>query len=322
MESAQDILTCEGEMTITELYQKAIGAEEDPQSKWNRKVAIEAIQKATNAQPPYQDWERLVEEVKNNDLFVGTRLPTIRVIHGFVKEFSGKVSHYIIPEVACDTEEKFLYCSREVYPSMSSALVLFPYGKGTNCTIHGLRGLGYKIYPHEQQLNRSRGRLIDKGMQASALMVQAQDETDMANLGLTYFGDMAVLPPGVTFPNLTMPDLQRSVMPAIEMMESLRNSRTAGYSSENVFDGDQRKTKAEINAHLEQSASLSDTAINFFCKPLDRLFQQMIRRMTDRAYHPSLPGGEEIRKLLLRLTKRGVPHEAFYRIDWTCKVGS
>lgn len=337
IESRQEIVTCEGEMTITELFGKAVKlgvAQEakleveiektdnaavvqiEVETKWNREIAISAIKKATSSEPPYQDWERLVQEVKNNDLFVGTRLPVIRVIHGFIKEFDGKVSHYIIPETACDKEDKFLYCSRSVYASMSEAFVLFPYGKGTNCTIHGLRGLGYKIYPHEQQLNRSRGRMIDKGLQSSALFVQAQDETDMANLGLTYFGDMAVLPPGVSFPNLSMPDLQRSVMPAIEMMENLRNSRVAGYSSENVFDGDQRKTKAEINAHLEQSASLSDSNINFFYGPLDRLFQQKVRRMTSRGYHPSMPGGEEIRELKLRLVKRGVPLEAFHRIDW------
>ncbi len=313
IESRQDIVTCEGEMTITELWKKAIGEDE---SKWNQKIAIAAIKKATNAQPPYTDWERLAEEVKNNDIYVGTRLPVIRVIHGFVKEFNGKISHYIIPEDACDQEDKFLYCSREVYPSMTAAFILFPYGKGTNGTIHGLRGLGYKIYPHEQQLNRSYCRAIDKSMQASALMAQAADETDMANLGLQYFGDMAILPPGVSFPNIAMPDLTKAVMPAIDMMTNLKNNRTAGYSSENVFDGDQRKTKAEINAHLEQSASLSDSAINFFYGPLDRLFQQIVRRMTATGYVPQLPGGEEIRELLLRLVKRGVPLEAFRRIDW------
>ena len=312
IESRQEIVTFEGEMTITELYGKAM----KEGSKWDRDIAIKAIKKATNTEPSYNDWERLVEEVKNNDLFVGTRLPVIRVIHGYVKEFDGKVSHYIIPEDGCDDEKTFLYSSRGVYNSMTEAFVLFPYGKGTNLTIHGLRGLGYKIYPFEQQRNRSIGRMLDKGMQASSLMVQAADETDMANLGLQYFGDMAVLPPGVTIPTVTMPDLQRSVMPAIELMDSLRSSRTAGYTSQNVFDGDQRKTKAEINAHLEQSAALSDSNINFFYGPLDRLFQQMVRRMTSRAYHPSQPGGEEIRELKLRLVKRGVPEEAFYRIDW------
>lgn len=317
IESEQDIVTCEGQMTITELWKKATNEET---TKWCREIAMGAIKKASNAQPPYQDWERLTEEVKNNDLYVGTRLPVIRVIHGFVKEFDQTISHYIIPEDVCDEEKdgdsKFMYCSRGTYASMTQNMILFPYGKGTNGTIHGLRGLGAKIFAYEEQLNRSYGRLIDKGIQASSIMVQSGTETEMANLGLTYFGDMAVLPPGVELAPVTMPDLQRSVMPAIEMMQNLKNNRTAGYSSENVFDGDQRKTKAEINAHLEQSASLSDSSINFFCKPLDRLFQQMVRRMTAKGYHPSMPGGEEIRELLKRLTKRGVPHEAFYRIDW------
>lgn len=314
-EARQEIVTCEGEMTITELYGKAIG-DGDEESDWCRRIAIEAIKKATNSQPPYQDWERLMEEVKNNDLYVGTRLPGIRVIHGFVKEFNGKVSHYIIPETPCDEENKFLYCSRSVYSSMTEAFILFPYGKGTNATIHGLRGLGYKIYPFEQQRNRSICRMIDKGMEASSTIVQAQDETDMANLGFVHFGNMAVMPPGVTFPNLSMPDLQRSVMPAIEMMDLLRNNRTSSYNNQNVFDGDQRKTAKEVTANLEQSAALSDSSINFFCNPLDRLFQQMVRRMSAKGYVPSLPGGEEVRELKLRLVKRGVPLEAFHRIDW------
>lgn len=317
-EARQEIVTAEGEMTITELYRKAIDVEQEENSEegWQRGVAIKAIKKtATNADPAYTDWERLMEEVKNNDLFVGTRLPVVRVIHGFIKEFDGKVSHYIIPEEACE-DTKFLFCKRGVYNSMTEALVLFPYGSGTNTKLHGIRGLGYKIYPFEQQRNRSYGRLIDKGIQASSLMIQAADETDMATLGLTYFGDLAVLPPGVSVPNVPVPDLQRSVMPAIEMMEKLRNNRTAGYSSENVFDGDQRKTKAEVMAHLEQSASLSDSAIDFFYNPLDRLFGQMTRRMCQKGYVPEKPGGEYIRELKLRLVKRGVPLEAFHRLDW------
>lgn len=317
-EAKQEIVTCEGEMTITELFGLVENCEPrgEGEDGWCKETALMAIRKASNREPAYTDWERLMEEVKNNDLFVGTGLPVVRVIHGYVKELDGKVSHYIIPEDDCGRGEKFLYRGRGAYSSMTEALVLFPYGTGTNTKLHGIRGLGFKIYPFEQQRNRSIGRLIDKGFQASSLMAQAENETDMAQMGLTYYGDLAILPPGVQFPNIPMPDLQRSVMPALELMERLRNDRTAGYSQENVFDGDQRKTKAEVMAHLEQSASLSDSAIDFFYNPLDRLFQQMIRRMTRREYLPHEPGGEAIRELRLRLVRRGVPLEAFHRIDW------
>lgn len=316
-EARQEIVTVEVSMSITELYNKAVKDHKDGEkSDWNRAVAIKAIKKASKDQPPYDDWERLAQEVKNNDLFVGTSLPEIRTVHGFIKEFDGRVTHVIHPEGPCEDGEKFLYCNPSVYASMTEAFILFPYGKGTNGTIHGLRGLGYKVYPFEEQRNRSIGRMIDKGMQASALMAQAQDETDMAQMGLTYYGDMAILPPGVSFPNIPMPDLQRSVVPAIEMMDQLRNNRVSGYTSQNVFDGNQRKTKGEIDAHLQQAATLSDSSINFFYSPGDRLMQQIVRRMTAKGYHHSQPGGEEVRELILRLVKRGVPVEAFYRIDW------
>jgi hypothetical protein len=314
-ESKQSVVTAIEEFSITDLYEKIKDPENAEKHGWNVEATMAAIRKATSADPNYADWERLVAEVKNNDLFVGNNLPVIRVIHGWVKEMDGTVSHYMVPEADCD-ESGFMYCERNVYKSMTEALVLFPYGAGTNTLLHGIRGLGYKMFPFEEQRNRSIGRLIDKGMQASTLMLQASDETDMANIGLTYYGDLAVLPPGVTAPNIPMPDLQRSVMPAIELMDRLVSERTSGYSSENVFDGDQRKTKAEVMAHLEQAAELSDSALGFFYKPGDRAFQQVVRRMTRRDYLPVDPGGPEIADLKLRLLRRGVPLEAFYKIDW------
>jgi hypothetical protein len=318
LESRQEYVTADQEFTISDLYAKISDPESAEKNGWNPAAVRRAIEKATASEPPYNDWERLVEEVKNNDLFVGTRLPTIRAVHGFVKEFDGTVSHYLTTEDGCGhiEEEKFMFKSRQVYRSMTQALVMFPYGRGTNGTVHGNRGLGYKVHPFEQQRNRSIGRLIDKGLQASSLMLQATDETDMANVGLTYYGDCAILPPGVSAPNIAMPDLTRSVIPALDLMDRLVNERTASYSPENVFDGDQRKTKFEIAANLEQSTELSDSSINFFYGPGDRLFQQIVRRMTRREYVPIEPGGEAIADLRKRLVKRGIPLEAFFKIDW------
>lgn len=316
-ESRQELVTAEESYSISELYRKVSDPEVAEENGWNPKAVLRAIQKATASEPPYNDWERLMEEVKNNDLFVGTRLPVVRVVHGFVKEFDGSVSHYIISEEPCSgNDEKFLFKSRHAYKSMTEAVVLFPYGSGTNTKLHGIRGLGYKIYPFEQQRNRSIGRLIDKGLQASSLMLAATDETDMTNVGLTYYGDCAILPPGVSVPNVAMPDLQRSVIPALELMDRLVNERTASYSPENVFDGDQRKTKFEIAANLEQNTQLSDSSLDFFYGPADRLFQQVVRRMTRRGYLSIEPGGPAIADLRKRLLQRGVPLEAFYKIDW------
>ncbi len=311
-ETKQDIVTCEAEYGIPDLFAKI---DREDRADWDVEAVRLAITKATSAEPEYQNWERLMEEVKNNALWVGTRLPKVRVIHGFVKEFNGKVSHYIASEDDCG-EKTFLMRSRDVYANMTQALVLFPYGTGTNTKLHSIRGLGYKVYPFEQQFNRSVSRLIDQGELASSLVLQGETESDYANMGLEYIGNLAALPPNLKVVNIPMPDLQRSVMPSIDMMRQLGNERITGYTPDNVFDGDQRKTKFEIAANLDQAASLSSSELDFFYTPADRLSQQIVRRMCRRGYIAEDPGGEDIIDLHLRLVRRGVPLEAFFRIDW------
>lgn len=311
-EAKQGIVTCEDEYEVTELYAKI---NKEDCGHWDKEAVRLAITKATSADPEYHNWERLMEEVKNNDLYVGSKLPKVRVVHGFVKEFSGKISHYVAAEQDCG-EKSFLMKSREVYSSMTEALIIFPYGTGTNTKLHGIRGLGYKVYPFEQQLNRSVCRIVDQGELASSLILQGTTETDYAQMGLEYIGNLAALPPGFNVVPMDLPDLSRSVMPAIDLMTRLGNERIAGYSPENVFDGDQRKTKAEVMAHLDQTAELSSSELDFFYSPADRLAQQTVRRMIRRDYVAEDPGGPEIVDLRLRLVRRGVPLEAFHRIDW------
>lgn len=316
-ESEQEIVCCREEYTIPRLWKQVSNLADGgaPLKGWNKRAVRAAINQSKEGTADFDDWERFQDEIRNNDLFVSQIIPPVTVVHGWIQEFDGTWSHYIIPEEDTGVDE-FLYKSRRRYNSLSEMLVLFPYGLGTNYKIHGLRGLIFKIYPHEQQRNRSLCRLLDQGLLASSLILQAQDESALNSIGLQYLGNTAVLGPEWKAAAVTMPDLQRSVMPSIEIMERLRNDRVAGYSSENVFDGDQRKTKFEVSAHLEQSAALSDSALDFFYLPLERMLCQSVRRMIRRTYSPQEPGGREIAALKIRLLKRGVPLEAFYRIDW------
>ena len=311
-EAEQEVVCALEQYSVTRLWGMVDG--DDP-GDWNPKAVRAAIQKGRKGSPDFNDWGELQDEIKNNDIFTTQICPPVSVVHGWIQEFDGTWSHYIIPEYDTGVDE-FLYKSRQKYRSLSEALVLFPHGLGTNGKIHSIRGLLFKIYPHEQQRNRSIGRLIDGGLRASSLMLQAQDEDAMNSVPFQYIGDAAVLGPEWKTAQVNTPDLQRSVMPALDLMERLRNDRVAGYSSENVFDGDQRKTKAEVMAHLEQSASLSDSDLDFFYGPFEKLLQQSVRRASRKDYLPQDPGGYEVHKMKIRLLRKGVPLEALYQIDW------
>lgn len=312
-ESAQEIICVFEEYSLTRLYGMIKNPESAAKAGWDVKAVRLAINKATSTEPAWQDWERLMEEIKNNDLSCGSKLPKVNIIHGFVAEFGGKISHYMTTEEDCG--EDFIYKKAGAFESMTEAVVMFPYSTGTNNKLHGIRGLGYKIYPFEQQRNRSIGRLIDKGYEASSTMVQAEDEESLEKVGLEYLGNLAVLQPGIKLIKNELPDLQRSVIPAIDLMDRLGSERTASYSSANVFQGDQRKTKAEVMAHLEQSAALTDTSMDFFYGPWRRVLQQIVRRAKKKTYRVEDPGGKEIKKMRDRLEARGVPLEALYALD-------
>ena len=48
----------------------------------------------------YSDWEGLQQEMKNNDLYEGHQNPTVSVLHFWVREMDGSISHYIAAENA------------------------------------------------------------------------------------------------------------------------------------------------------------------------------------------------------------------------------
>lgn len=306
------------EFTVTRLW-RAIESQQGKKKKkgdmdgWNYKACVEAIKKATSQSSTDSDWDKLLDEIKNNDLGAakGVKIP---LVHGWVKEFDGTVSHYITTEENQGTEE-FLYRSRGKYDEMQHALILFPTGIGTNTKLHSVRGQGYKIYAFETQRNRSLSKLIDQGDRASSLMVRASSESGMANIGLQYYGDLAVLPPETDVVPYVAPDLQRTVMPVLQEMERLRNDRVAGYSTDNVFDGGGRKTAKEITAHLDQAAELSDSQLDFFYGPFERLIRNTVIRISRRGYIAQDPGGREIVKFHKRLLRRGCPLEALYELD-------
>lgn len=315
-EDDQEVVCAVDPTSVTALYQKIAG---EDTGRWNKKAVLKAIQKGQKDRSNFEDWERLADEMKNNDLAVGSTSPPVILIHLWVEEFNGTVSHYITTEVDCETKE-FLYEYRGKYQSMSEVMTLFPDGLGTNAEIHGMRGLLYKIFPMEQQRNRSLSRFLAAGDLASSLIMQCQDEESLANVGLQYFGNLAVIPPGFNANPVQMPNLQAAVMPAIDMMERLRKDRVAGYTTENVFDGDQRKTKFEVAAHLDQSVSLSESQVDLHYLCEDRLAKQTVKRMTRRTYVAEDPGGKDIVALHRRLMERdpsGQLLEAFFRIDHT-----
>ena len=113
IETKHDVIPFIEEMTVTQLYGYIRNEEAAARNHWNVAAVRKAITKATSNQPNFMDWEKWTQEVKNNDLSLN-QAPRVRLLHLFVKEFDGTMSHYITSEEPCgdEKEEVWMYSCR------------------------------------------------------------------------------------------------------------------------------------------------------------------------------------------------------------------
>jgi hypothetical protein len=323
-EAEIEVATVDREYRSDELY----GFIRDPEIAaslgWDVATVKEALKRACaqDTTTSLGDWEKLEVELKNNDILYGTaKSKVVKVVHMWVKEFCGCVTHLIFLQEPLPTDvgamkESFLYRKEKRFDSPTQCWVTFTYGVG-NGTYHGIRGLGFKIYPHIQVLNRLRCGMVDGALLSSSLIVQPSDSSTRAldDLTLTYYGPYALFPPGLKIVDKAVPNLQQNIIPVINDMAMQMSNNTGAYQTRaNTGDSNQARTAYEVKAQLQKEAVLSNASINLFYHPWKRILTEVFRRLTRRDYNAREPGGKEAVEFRKRLLKRGVPEEAIHRV--------
>jgi len=321
-----EVATIERHYLVGELYQFIENPKIAAELGWNVEETRKAILLSTDSgnSSNSRDWERLQEELKNNDLMYShARSKVVRCVHYFVKEFDGTISHYIGTR-AGDTDD-FLFKKPSRFEHANEAFVLFSYGVGTNGLLHSVRGLGYKLFPFIQLSNRMRNAIVDGAMLSSALMIQPATGEDVSNLSLMYNGPLSILPPGINVVDKTMPNLAGNVLPIVRDLEVVRQNNTGTYNPKQVMpDGDAR-TATEVQAQLAQQSILSAQAMNLYYIPFQKLLTEQFRRLATVKYRSDEPGGEEAIAFRKRIEARGVPWKAVekvYRVQAVRAIGA
>ena len=224
----------------------------------------------------YNDFESLQQELKNNDLYTGLENPTVSVLHFWVKEMDGSVSHYISAE---DTPKDFLYKKVSRYEKAEQAYVLFTYGVGSNGTYHSIRGLGQRIFAHVQTSNRLRCQQIDGAMLASAVMIQPETQRSLDELQFTYYGAYAVLSPNVKIVEKAIPNLGTAVQPALQDITNQLQLNTDTVSTYGPNQSSPYRNQMQIVSDMDVTTRLSGASLNLFYASWNRLLREMVRRI-------------------------------------------
>ena len=276
---------------------------------WNVEEVKRVIKKnvRTNQRTDYDNYEMIQAEMKNNDLHMGVQNPSVAVLHFWVKEMDGSVSHYICAE---DNPKDFLYKKVSRYANSEQAYVMFTYGVGSNGTYHSIRGLGQRIFSHVQTSNRLRCQQIDGAMLASAVMIQPENQRSLDELQFTYYGAYAVMSPNVKIVEKAIPNLGTAVQPALQDLTQQLQFNTDTVSTYGPQQGSPYRNQMQVVADMDVSTRLSGASLNLFYASWNRLLREVVRRVvTTKRPDPA------VKDFYDRCEARGIPRDFIKTLD-------
>ena len=261
----------------------------------------------SNSRNMLTEFEALQAEIKNNDIHTGIQNPTVDVLHFWVRELDGSVSHYIC--VAQDPEA-FMYKKPSRYSKPEQAYILFTYGVGSNGTYHSIRGLGQRIFNHVQTSNRLRCQQIDGAMLSSAVMIQPENQRSLDELQFTFYGAYAVMSPNVKIVEKAIPNLGTAVQPALQDLTQQLQLNTDTVSTYGPNQGSPYRNQMQVVSDMDVATRISGATLNLFYASWNRLMREMVRRVVQ-----SKKQDTAIKDFYVRCEKRGVEADFIKNLD-------
>jgi len=316
--SKVELATALGSYGVTELYGKMDG------EGWIPEACKKAILQSTTAAKgdQWNDWEIIQREIKANELYIETTCAPVEVIHGWVKEFDGKISYYIASKQALSdvngNDEQFLFKAPGFYDNVDQAFQIFPFSVGNGGRLYTVRGLGYPVYQLCNAGDIMHCKLLDNARVGSSLILQPASIEDEQDMMLIDSGPAIMIPPTMRMPERQVGiNLNNALIPAINETRNILNRATGGLASGNLMmqDKDSRETKLEVSSKLDYINKLSSFAVTLFYGPYDKLTREKVRRaFSVRQKDPE--AAKRVREMKARCVARGVPPEIFKQIDF------
>ena len=253
------------------------------------------------------DYETLQQQLKNNDIYTGIQNPTVGILHFWIQEMDGSISHYMAAE---DKPKEFLYKKTSRYESAEQAYIMFTYGVGSNGTYHSIRGLGQRIFSHIQTSNRLRCQQIDGAMLASAVMIQPENQRSLDELQFTYYGAYAVMSPNVKIVEKAIPNLGTAVQPALQDLSQQLALNTDTVSTYGSQQSSPYRNQMQVVSDMDVTTRLSGASLNLFYSSWNRLLKEVVRRIVKgNGRDPA------VKEFYERCAKRGIPADFIKNLD-------
>lgn len=299
------------------------GTDDPTGDGWNvplcKAAIIDSAYREMRSQFGFENYDLYQRAIRTGDIFYGIhRSNRIYVASLFIKEFGGKVSHYMVTDQTLGkTDETFetlaeesgyLFKRRKKFNSFSEVICPFFFDSGPDGTWHSVKGLGPKIYDFCDVSNRTFCQMLDGSVIGSGITLETQDANAIEETQIALVGGASVVSPGY---KVVQTRIAESLNGAMAMRRELQNtlqSNTGSYR-QRVSDENQEPTLGQAQMNSQQQAILNKGSTNRYYSNLDKWHKETLRRVLDPAQNDEIPGGKEAREFILRCVVRGIPEE-------------
>jgi hypothetical protein len=310
-EEEVDLAVCFRDVTAGRLYKMAFVDAAENDKRWNRKEVIEALLKAADSQLVFSvgAWEKYQQMLKNNDIWAASMAQdVVKLVHGWVVEYSGKVSQYM--SLRNGGNKDFLFKCENRFDNVHQCFTFFPYEVGTNGMLHSVRGRAHEVYGQVQSLTMLRNQEVDNARFAGSLLLQPNTPEDEEDIAITFYGGAVYIPANVKVQNGQFTNPSQGLLPIVQDMTNLLHDEGIPQSPVMPNAKESDKTKYEIQDEQAKEAVLDTASLTLFYEPWKRLLNESWRRTRNERLSANDAGGREVFDFRKRCMARGVPHEA------------
>jgi hypothetical protein len=305
------------DMKVHNLYNRVRDESTARSLGWNPKGCKDAIRHATpNVEADSSEAIELQNQLRDHDLSTSMRMPCVKVAHVYVREFSGKWSHFIIERTGQNTDKEYLYKKVDKFEEASQIIAPF-FFEVKSGSWNASAGLGKQIYAPMTLKSRLRCAGMDATFLRLGITLQAKTAAALQKVGISHMGGgYHVIGPDFDIQQSTvLGDIESSVAMNRDL-DAMLEANTGIYRPRLDPKPGNPMTLGEFQQRMSMASVLGNSAVNRFYSYLDYAYREMYRRLSNPNIHASMG---KFAKMAIeyqdRCVKRGVPKKDLRKID-------
>lgn len=324
-----DVFLIEESLLPSQLYSRIRNEKLATEMGYNVEACRKALVRATvyGDKPLPADWtlqwDKVSAWLKNNDLWANQHdAARVRVVHSWSREYDGSISHHIIERDTLPTDkgaDDFLFVKLGRFKKGQNPYTAFCLNIGVG-QYHQIRGLGYKMFPFIQELNKMYCGMMDNVKLTGRTFLQETEEGGLDVDPITLSGPTAIISKKVNFVEHQWQDHSRTTLPVAADMRRMMENVAPSYQARGIGVDRQVRTAYELQAQQGLEAVLSTGAINMFYRSLRRAFKEMWRRIQEIVRKKMFDEYPEILDFVRRCEALGVSRDAILTVERVSEV--